>query len=152
MTLPPDEAMIKVMSYCHRRVGEMSFSELDAAIREPVQDLIRRIALPFGAGSEPEDAGRVCVELIAPAREVEDGRGGHRHGRIVDLHVDAFNRDGNALLEVLDRRHRLVGVLELGEEITEVCVAVVRVADLDGALGDVEERDWLWFGWHGFSG
>ena len=128
-----------------------SWSELDAAIREPVDDRLGRISLPFGTRSQSEDVLRIAVQLVATVGEIEDRGGGHRHGGVVDLDVDSFDGDRDALLEILDRGHGLVGVLELLEQVSQPRIVVIGIADLDRPLGDVEQRDGFRFGWHALS-
>ena len=114
---------------------------LDAALREPVDKLVGRIALPFGARREPEDLARLVVELVAPICQVQDRRGGHLHGRIVELDVDQLDNGREALLEVVHGCHGLVVVLKLGEQSTEPGVITRRIADLDRTFHDIEHRD-----------
>jgi hypothetical protein len=55
--------------------------------------------------------------------------------------VEGSGGFGEALLDVLDGGDRFVGVFEAGEEVGEVVVGARWVADLDGGVDDLGERD-----------
>ena len=81
----------------------------------------------------------VGAELVRTVGEVERDRRRRHHRGLLQQDVGALLGDRQALFEVLDRRHRLVVVLELDLELAEVRVFVVGVADGDRTpdeLGD----------------
>jgi hypothetical protein len=92
---------------------------------------------------EAQDLARLVMQLVAPARQVQDRCGRHRHGGVVDLDVDALDRRRQAPLEVDSRGDRVVVIFELGEELAEAAIDACRVADLDGTPDDVEDADRL---------
>jgi hypothetical protein len=124
-------------------------SDLDAALLEPLTDAVGRIALPLGTRCEPQNLLRLVRKLVAPMRRVKDRYRRHQDGGIVDLYVDAFDRDRYPLLEVLDRRCRLIRILELGQKVAQAGVGAWRVADLDRAPGELKQRDRWRIGGHG---
>jgi hypothetical protein len=94
--------------------------ERHAAVGKPLDDAVRRIALPFGARGEPQGRLRRGVELVTPASQVQDHRHRDRHSGIIDLRIDQRGGFAHEPLEVVEHaRHGLVVVLELEQQVAE---------------------------------
>ena len=120
-----------------------------AARGQPVDDGARRVALPFGAGGEPEDVLGVVVDLVAAVGEVEDHRDGHGDRRVLDVGVDALDDDGQVLFEIRDGGDRPVVVFQGAFEVAEHGVLVGGVADLDGPADEIGDAGRIGVGGHG---
>src|SRR4051794_35560851 len=117
----------------------------DSLLVEPVGYGGWGVSVELGSGGLAEEVLGVLVELVSAEGEVGRDGGGHLEGGDLSLGVEGSGGLGEALLDVLDGGDGLVGVLEAEEEVGEVVVGAGGVADLDGAVDDLGERDRIRF-------
>jgi hypothetical protein len=98
--------------------------------------------VPLGPHGEAHELARVAViaRLAALRRQVQNHGARYRDRRVLGVVVSPLGGEGEALLQILDRRDRLVVVLELLLELPQSRVAAITVTDLHRAADQLGDR------------